>query len=184
MTTEKLPTSTSTSKYRAEEFTDVNGVKRVRIVADRVKFGMDEKLKFLAAYADHGMVGKAANAAGVSAKTVRGHAAKDPEFGAMLVECEDDYHDRLVEHHQNLLFDGQVKEVYDRNGAIVSKETTYPIRLIEMELKKHDEGYRDKRELKVAVSGGVLIAPAEMKTIDDWEQKFSGEVIEGEVLTD
>lgn len=64
---------------------------------------------------------------------------------------------------------------------MVSEEKVYPIRLIELELKKHDEGYRDKREVDVKVSGGVLVAPPDVNSIDDWEARFSGgRMIEGE----
>jgi len=67
------------------------------------------------------------------------------------------------------------------NGNIVSTEKIYPIRLIELELKAHDERYRDKKELDVKVSGGVLVAPADVSSIDDWEARFGeGKVIEGE----
>ena len=41
-----------------------------------------------------------------------------------------------------------------------------------MELKKHDSGYREKQELNVNHGGGVLVAPAEMGSIDDWEARF------------
>ena len=56
---------------------------------------------------------------------------------------------------------------------MIARTTEYPIRLIELELKKHDEGYRDKREVKMEHSGGVLIAPSETPSIEDWESKFN-----------
>ena len=95
-----------------------------------------------------------------------------------------EYRDKLIAHHQELVFNGTKKESFDRNGKLISTETIYPIRLIELELKKHDDGYRDKREVQMNVTGGVLIAPADVKSIDDWEKRFSGEIIEGEVLND
>jgi hypothetical protein len=107
----------------------------------------------------------------------------DPDFAEACLAAEHDYRDRLIEHHQNLVFEGQTKITYDRQGNVVSEEKIYPIRLIELELKKHDEGYRDKREVDMKVSGGVLIAPADVKSIDDWESRFGGgQVIDGEVV--
>lgn len=180
MSTENLPiTPKSSSKFRVEKFTGNDGIERTRIVTDRVKFGWEEKLAFLEEYKRHGLMGKSARVAGVSTKTVREHIARDPDFGAMCVEAETDYHDRLIEHHQDLLFNGTVKKQFDRNGKVTSEEQVYPIPLILAELKKHDEGYRDKKELRVDVTGGVLIAPAEVASIDDWESRFSTDTIEG-----
>lgn len=85
---------------------------------------------------------------------------------------EEEYKDKLIGHHQNLVFNGTVKESYDRNGGLVSKETIYPIRLIELELKKHDRAYREKQEIAINHTGGVLVAPAETVSVDDWEKRF------------
>jgi hypothetical protein len=105
----------------------------------------------------------------------------DPDFAEACLMAEHNYRDRLIEHHQNLVFEGTTKVTYDRQGNVVSEEKVYPIRLIELELKKHDEGYRDKREVDVKVSGGVLVAPSDVASIDDWEARFSGgQLIEGE----
>jgi hypothetical protein len=93
------------------------------------------------------------------------------------MEAVEAYKDKLITHHQNLIFDGQEKVSYDRNGNIVSVEKNYPIRLIELELKKYDEGYRDKKEVNMNVRGGVLVAPAEI-SMDDWETKFAAKEID------
>ena len=98
----------------------------------------------------------------------------DEEFAEAFYEVEQDYKEKLIGHHQDLLFNGIEKNRYDREGNLVETTRDYPIRLIELELKKHDEGYRDKKEMKVNHTGGVLVAPAETKSIDDWESRFSG----------
>lgn len=179
-----LQAPSSSSKFAIEEFQDEMGDWRTRIISQRTK--LDEKSKgiFLEEYRQHARMGTAAHAAGVTGQTIRAHMKNDLEFAEACLEAEETYVSRLIEHQQKLVFDGSVKEVYDRNGKLVSKETVYPIRLIELELKKHDSGYRDKREVSMNVSGGVLVAPAEMKTIDDWEKQFGGKAIEGEVVKD
>jgi hypothetical protein len=64
---------------------------------------------------------------------------------------------------------------------LISKERTYPIPLLLAELKRVNPEYRESRQVDVKVSGGVLIAPADVPTIKDWERKFlSPVVIEGE----
>lgn len=166
--------------FSAVEYQDADGAWRVKIVSQREKLDDRAKGVFLAEYGEHGRIGHAAAAAGVTAQTVRRHMEHDPEFAEACVAAEHSYRDRLLEHHQNLVFEGTTKVTYDRQGNVVSEEKIYPIRLIELELKAHDERYREKRDIDVKVSGGVLIAPAEVASIDDWESRFSGTTIEGE----
>lgn len=102
----------------------------------------------------------------------------DPDFNEAVAHAMVAYKDRLIAHHQNLVFNGVEKRRYDSKGNLIEESVEYPIRLIELELKKHDEGYRDKRDVNMNVSGGVVVAPAEM-SIDDWEKKH-GKTIDGE----
>lgn len=161
------------------QYQDDDGSWRVKIAARRVGFDDRKKQVFLDEYRKHGLIGAACKVAGVSHKAIRDHREKDPDFDEACEDAYREYHDRLISHQQNLVFNGTTKKTYDRNGNIVGEEQIYPIRLIELELKAHDERYRDKQEVDVNVSGGVLIAPAEVKSIDDWESRFSGQTIEG-----
>ena len=157
---------------RINEFDSVTGEWRTRIKMSRTKFNEREKEIFLMEYAKWGRIGESAAAAGVSLQTVRKALDDDEEFAEAFLLQEEEYKDRLIGHHQDLIFNGTQKKSYDRNGSLVSEETIYPIRLIELELKKHDPGYRDKQEVKINHTGGVLVAPAEMASIEDWEAKF------------
>lgn len=154
-------------------YDEATGEWREIVRMSRIKFDDKSKDIFLKEFAKWGSMGEAAAAAGVTTGTVRRHIDEDEDFAEALLVQEEEYRDKLISHHQNLLFNGTLKEHYDRNGMLVSRETIYPIRLIEMELKKHDKGYRDKHEIAVNHSGGVLIAPAEVVDIDDWENRFS-----------
>jgi hypothetical protein len=138
----------------------------------RVKFDDAAKAVFLEEYRKWGRMGESSAAAGVSPQCVREHMEKDDDFAKAVLVCEEEYKDKLIGHHQDLVFNGTVKQTFDRNGNLVSEETIYPIRLIELELKKHDSGYREKQEMNVNHSGGVLVAPAEMESIDDWQKRF------------
>ena len=160
------------SKPILVSYQDGDGEWRHKIKMSRVKFDDKAKEVFLEEYRKWGRMGESAAAAGVSTSAVRAAIDKDEDFAEALMVAESEYKDKLISHHQDLVFNGQEKVHYDRNGNIMSRETIYPIRLIELELKKHDEGYRDKQELKVQHTGGVLIAPAEMPSIDDWEKRF------------
>jgi hypothetical protein len=146
---------------------------RTAIRMSRRKMTDEVKAIFLNEYRKWGRMGESAAAAGVSPQTIRKCMEDDEDFAEAMMACEIEYKDKLVSHHQDLVFNGTEKVSYDRNGQVISRETVYPIRLIEMELKKHDPGYRDKIEAEITHKGGVLVAPAEMKSIDDWESRFS-----------
>lgn len=155
------------------DYQDEDGNWRQRIKMERIKFDDKAKGVFLEEYRKWGRMGESAAAAGVATSTVRSHIDSDEEFANALIMAEEEYREKLIGHHQDLVFNGTQKENFDRNGNLVSTETIYPIRLIELELKKHDSGYRDKQEVQVNHTGGVLVAPAEMASIDDWEKRFS-----------
>ena len=146
---------------------------RRRIKMSRKLLDEAGKARFLAEYRKWGRMGDAAAAVPCSTQVVRKEIHNDEDFAEAVLMAEDEYRDKLIGHHQDLVFNGTIKKSFDRNGNLVSEETIYPIRLIELELKKHDHGYREKQELSVSHSGGVLVAPAEMGSIDDWEKKFA-----------
>lgn len=180
---ENLPRKGQT--FTPVQYQDYEGNWRVRIVSQRSSLDDRAKGVFLEEYSQHGRMGHAARAAGVTPQTIRRHMETDQEFAEACRAAEIDYRDKLLEHHQNLVFEGTTKVTYDRQGNVVGEEKVYPIRLIELELKAHDERYRDKREVDMKVSGGVLIAPPDVSSIEDWEARFSNkqeteEVIEGE----
>lgn len=136
---------------------------RTVIRMSRRKFDNDvARGVFLQQYARWGRIGEAAAAAGVSTQTVRKAMEDDEDFAAAVMIAEEAYREKLIAHHQDLVFNGTEKVTYGKDGNVVSTEQIYPIRLIELELKKHDKGYRDRQEVDITHKGGVLIAPAEM----------------------
>lgn len=172
---------TAETKQVAMQYQDEIGEWRTRIVALRSGLTEERKTIFLAELEKHGRVTDACRVAGTWPPQIRKCRDLDPEFDEACVVAVQTYTDRLIGHHQDLVFNGTKRITYDRTGKISGEETIYPIRLIELELKKHDEGYRDKRDVNMNVSGGVLVAPADVASIDDWEEKFrKGKTIDGE----
>ena len=168
-------------RFYAKEIKLLDGTTVVKIVSSQGTFTPDLYNEFLEEYEKHGMIRKAAAAIGVGTSAVKRVIMKNPEFAEACAECEETYRDKMVQHIQNLAFNGSIKKTFDRTGKLLTEETIYPIPLIQMEARRVEAGYRDKREVEMKVSGGVLIAPAEVKSIDDWEKKFKdGETIEGE----
>jgi hypothetical protein len=161
------------SELFREQFVDPRtGIATVNMKMKKRRFGDKEKIEFLERYQEWGRIGEAAGSVGFTLQTIRYAMETDEVFASAMAEAENVYKEKLIAHHQNLVFNGQVKKTYDRHGNLVSEEQIYPIRLIEMELKKHDAGYREKQEVAVNHSGGVLVAPAETSSIDDWEKRF------------
>ncbi len=160
-----------------EQYFDDNGNWRLRMTTGS-KFDEVRRGIFLREMASHGRKSTAAMAAGVSVTTANWAIKNEPDFSEALAHCALIYHDRIVAHHQDLLFNGVETQKFDSKGNLLQITREYPIRLIELELKKHDDGYRDKREINMNVSGGVLIAPPEI-SIEEWEKKH-GKTVEGE----
>ena len=166
--------SRGSKPVKKEIFDEDTGEWRTVIRMSRTKFDDDAKARFLAVYGRWGRMGEAASAAGVTTPTVRKALEEDEDFAEAMMTQEEEYKTKLIGHHQDLLFNGVEKNRYDKDGNLIETSRDYPIRLIELELKKHDEGYRDKREVKMDLTGGVLVAPAEMSSVEDWEDRFSG----------
>ena len=185
-----LPNDNLPGKHQKDlymrEWIDDQGVTRYELRSRERKMDATMKGEFLTHFAEHGRHGSASRQIGTTMDTVKKAIRDDPEFALMVMEALECYKDKLIAHHQNLVFNGTTKTGYDRNGNVVSEEQIYPIRLIELELKKHDDGYRDKREVAVNIRGGVLVAPSEV-SVEDWEAKFGvaedAEIVE-EVVVD
>lgn len=174
------------TKLTMVEWVDDEGITRYKLISEQNKFGDDEKRIFIEELAEHGRIGTAARKAGVTTTTAKKHVGKDPAFAILVNEALEAYKDRLIGHHQNLVFNGTQKITRDRDGNITGEEQIFPIRLIELELKKHDDGYRDKKEVTMNVKGGVLVAPAEV-SMEEWESKFGSpkeltEIVDAEVV--
>lgn len=180
MAEDQLPIRPANSKMVAVEEQMFDGTWRVRIKAQAGKFDDEAKAAFLAHYAETGRKGDSARMAGVTTKTVWDHVGKDEDFAAAVLAAEQDYESKVMAHVQKLVFEGQKKVTYDRQGNVVSEEQVFPVPLVQMEARRVHEGYREKREMDVKVAGGVLIAPAAVSSIDEWEEKFGGRTIEGE----
>jgi hypothetical protein len=158
------------------DYQDEDGNWRQKVKMERIKFDDKAKGVFLDEYRQWGRIGDAAAKVGVTIGCVRDHVDKDEDFAVAFLMAEEEYKNKVIEHVQDLIFNGTEKITYARDGSIASTERIYPIRLIEMEMKKIDEGYREKQELKVNHTGGVLIAPTEMASIDAWEKKFKNAI--------
>ena len=141
---------------------------RVKWRASQISFDDPAKEIYLKEFAEHGRKKHAADAAGVSLHTVRNHLKNDPEFSKAHDEAADSYRDSFVEHAiGDLATKGIPVMAATKEGDVYEQRRDYPIRLIELELKRIDPSYRDKQEVEISGGGGVLVVPAAM-TPAEW----------------
>ena len=101
-------------------------------------------------------------------QTILNHLENDPDFAELYEQAIDEYRDKVVDHHTDLLFDGEITKKFDKDGHCIEEKHSYPIRLIELELKRVDASYRDKQTIDLNnVGAGVLVAPPEL-TPEQW----------------
>ncbi len=127
-----------------------------------IKFDDDQKQVFCDTLAENGgLLGRAAEAADTTMRTVNKHRDADPEFDKQVDDALLKHRDNIVGHHLKLVFEGEVTKRY-KDGELIEEKHTFPIPLVTMELKKVDPAYRDKQTIDLNQTGGVIVAPADM----------------------
>lgn len=123
-----------------------------------------------------GRYSHAARAVGVSNTTIKFHEKNNPDFGEMVAEAQQEYRDRIaaevyrraVEGWDVPIVGGQWKD------KVVAHERKYSDRLLEMEAKRVDPGYREKQTLNVGQHGGVIVINAAPQESGAWRDKYNG----------
>jgi hypothetical protein len=136
---------------------------RRRMRANRLKFDDAAKATCLERLAEHGLRGRAATEAGVTLKTVHHHLEADPEFAEAYDQALVAYRDKFVDHATTLAYEGVPRVRYGKGGEVVEETRDYPVRLIELELKRVEPAYRDRPAVDHTHRGGVMVAPADME---------------------
>jgi hypothetical protein len=161
-----------------EYFDDpITGEQRRRVIRSH-RFSDEQKALFLEKFETDGRVMDACRYANCTRAMVNIAIDDDLEFAVLYADALEAYRDKLMEHHQNLIFNGETVTRYNKDGDVVEERQIYPIRLIELELKANFQQYRDSRTVDMKISGGVLIAPASSGSIEDWEKDHGNEIID------
>ncbi len=140
---------------------------RTKLQASRIKFDDRQKEVYLQEIAEHSQKRRAAAKAGVCPQTVLNHLENDPEFASAMQSALDEYRDKFVDHAVNLAYEGIEVKKYNKDGDLIEERRDYPIRLIELELKRVEPGFREKQQIDLNHGGGVMVAPAEMSP-EEW----------------
>lgn len=127
------------------------------------------------------MQNKAALVAGVTPQSVQECARTDPDFAAAQKLAweiwRSDTEERIVTEALNGTFDRK----WDKEGTLISERKVQHPRLLELILKRINKEYVETQKSEVAVSGGAVIVPAPVDSVDSWEAtvaKFTGKSID------
>ena len=135
------------------------------------KFDAELRHRFLAYYALTGQLQKSAQECGISPATVRSLQKKDPDFAAAMEEAKEDFKEAIERELIRRAVMGWDEPVYQK-GELVGEVRKYDSNLLAMLIKKLDPTYKERHEVSVNVSPGVLAVPA-AESKEDWEKRHA-----------
>jgi hypothetical protein len=143
-------------------------------VTGGTKFDLDAMRRFCVAYSGHNLITKAAEAAGVSITTVRNYLKTNPMFEEMVTDAKMIYRDKIVETIYERAITGIEEPIIGgvARDQVVAYKRVYSDRLLELEAKRIEHGYRDKGGVEINTGGGVLVVQAGNMDEGSWEEKY------------
>lgn len=111
-------------------------------------------------------------AVGLNPNTVVKTKGSDPEFKAACEDALELYREKLVKEAERRAHDGVSEPVFFRGqecGAIQRYSDTLLLAL----LKRHIPEFRDRHQVDVTHTGGVMVV-AGRDTDDNWEKQYGG----------
>lgn len=145
---------------------------RRRYVVPR-KFTPALQQMFIEHLRKHGVIGEAALFATVSRKLVLNQRKDFPEFDQEVREAMVEHADVVETELLRRAVEGIDEPVFYK-GEQVATVKKYSDRLLELAIKSKKPEYRDKSQLSVAMSGGVLIVPGIETDEDTWHRQHEG----------
>lgn len=140
------------------------------------KFDEPTRDMFLRLYlSSGGRIHEVAAQVGVSAETVRLYHRENIEgFGDQFEEVRGIFRDSIEAEIHRRAMEGVPEPVIggkDRDRVVTTVQR-YSDRLLELLAKRHIKEYREKQQMDLNVTGGVMLAPARMQSTDDWEGQY------------
>ena len=148
---------------------------RKKFLRNPYKFTLKVQLLFCEHLSILGRVTHAARASGISPLTVKAAEKNDPAFAEMVGLAQMEYRDKIaaevyrraVEGWEVPIVGGQWKD------QVVAHERRYSDRLLELEAKRVDSGYREKQALNIGQAGGVIVINASPSEKEPWREKYN-----------
>lgn len=139
------------------------------------RFDYDAQERFLRSIENQGRITVAAEAVGVSAECAREYIRSDREgFAERFNEAMQVFRDKIEEEIHRRAMEGVDEPIIggkDRD-EVVAHVRRYSDRLLEFYAKRHIPEYRERGQLDVNVSGGVMVVPARPATPSDWATQY------------
>ena len=135
------------------------------------KFDANAKRRFLDHYAETGLLTKSAEAAGVTYRTMQRHRTEDPEFAQQVEDAKMQFRDLISEEVFRRGVKGYDRPIYQR-GEYVGIERMYSDRMLELTAKRYEPEFRDKQQLDVNHSGGVLVVQSKTESTEEWLKQW------------
>jgi hypothetical protein len=139
------------------------------------KFNRDAMIRFCVEYQNHNLITKAAKVVPeVSVSAIRHHMKNNPMFQAMVEEAKIVYRDKIVQTVYQRAVEGIDEPIIGgmARDQIVAYKKVYSDRLLELEAKRVEHGYRDKGGVEINTGGGVLVVQAGNMDQQSWEEKY------------
>lgn len=165
--------------------TRAQGEKHGTEIVRRAAYGKvspDSLSAFLAAYMDCGHKAKAALAAGLSYSSILRAEKDDPEFADEVVQAHELFTAKLSDAAYRAAVEGWKVPKYDAKGNLCGHEWKFSERILELMLKRHDPSFRDKHDVDVKHSGGVVVVQAPAMSVDDWTKQVANQGNRREVI--
>jgi hypothetical protein len=139
------------------------------------RFTRELQIRFLQLLATSGLVHNSILAVGLSRAALDKYRKANPEFNEAVEAARECYRDRVRHAVQERAIEGWDEPVFYK-GVVVGHIRKFSDRLLEMEAKKHDPGYRDQVSVDATVKAGVLVVPATPQSMEQWVQQNGGSI--------
>lgn len=150
-------------------------------------FDETRKNIFLNFIAENGRVMDACKAAGVSSSTVRKHVETDPEFAEAYDHAKQEYADYVTSVVERRALEGTKEPIMGGRfkDEIVGHRLVYETPLTIMHAKRYVPEYRERQQVDVAVTGGVLAVASSLPEgpsgTRSWNALYGGDYVPGEI---
>ena len=135
----------------------------------RLKLTDKRKELYLVALRATGLKGKSAEAIGMTPEAILNHIKSNPEFEVECKQALNSHCDIIESEIFRRAITGNKKPVYYQ-GAECGYVREYSDRMLELYAKRHIPEYRDKHQVDMNVTGGVLVVPELAESSQEWEK--------------
>ena len=152
-----------------------------------VKFDDAAKSMSLEMFSKTGRMSDAAMIAGVSSSTIRDHLSRDQEFSAAWEIAREQYCDHVTALVEKRGFEGIEEPILGGKykDEVVAHKRVFSDSLAMMHAKRYVPEYREKQQLDMTVTGGVLAVASSFNNTDrglkDWKREYGGDYEPGSI---